>query len=209
MRSPLLPLFPLSTVLMPGTLLPLHIFEERYKTMVGAAIEGRTEFGIVQAGDKGILNIGCTATVKEVVKKYDDGRMDIVITGHRRFEIIDLDDNEDYLRADVTFFDDDQDAAPPAAELRASAIAGFNALYQALGETGRVYGNDEDPRLSFKMALFVNELPVRQTLLTLRSETDRLRYLNDFFPEYVAKVRRTEHVKRVAPLNGHTRSAEH
>ena len=98
MQDELLPLFPLQVVLFPRTALPLHIFEERYKEMIGDVLRGHTEFGVVLAGEKGIVNTGCTATVEKVLKNYPDGRMDLLTVGRRRFEIILLNDEKPYLR---------------------------------------------------------------------------------------------------------------
>ncbi|HLX45581.1 MAG TPA: LON peptidase substrate-binding domain-containing protein, partial [Bryobacteraceae bacterium] len=75
MQQGLLPLFPLQVVLLPGSELPLHIFEDRYKEMMGEVIRDREEFGVVLANDKGIVNTGCTATVAKVLRQYSDGRM--------------------------------------------------------------------------------------------------------------------------------------
>jgi Lon protease-like protein len=111
MQETLLPLFPLEVVLLPANILPLHIFEDRYKEMIGEAIQNKTEFGIVQAGEKGILNLGCTASILEVSTQYPDGRLDIVCQGRRRFEILYLDEEKSYLRGSVSFFDDDPDQA--------------------------------------------------------------------------------------------------
>jgi Lon protease-like protein len=202
MAEPLLPLFPLEVVLLPGTPMPLHIFEDRYKEMIGEAISNKTEFGVVQAGEKGIVNIGCTATVEQIVNRHADGRLDIVVVGRRRFEIFLLDEEKSYLRAAVAFFDD-EDAEEPPVELRAMAVAGLKALRAAEEKELEVTPEYNDPDLSFKVAWFIQELSLRQTLLSLRSETERLRYLTDFLPEYVAKVRRVTHVRRVAPRNGH------
>ena len=202
MEDALLPLFPLEVVLLPGTPMRLHIFEDRYKEMIGAAIRGKTEFGIVQAGDRGILNIGCTATVEQVLHRYPDGRMDIQIVGRRRFEIILLDDEKAYLRASIAFFDDD-DEDPASVELKAMVLAGLTALRAAEEKDQSDLPDHRDPRLSFKVAFFVPELPLRQTLLAVRSESERLRQLSEFLPEYVARVKRTTHVRKVAPRNGH------
>jgi Lon protease-like protein len=202
MAEPLLPLFPLEVVLLPGTPMPLHIFEERYKDMIGEAIRNKTEFGVVQAGEKGIVNIGCTATVEQVVNRHADGRMDIVVVGRRRFEIFLLDEEKAYLRAAVAFFDDEE-AEPAPVELRAMAVAGLKALRAAEEKELEVTPEYTDPHLSFKIAWFIPELSLRQTLLSLRSETERLRYLAEFLPEYVAKIRRITHVRKVAPRNGH------
>jgi Lon protease-like protein len=202
MPEPLLSLFPLGVVLLPGTPLPLHIFEERYKEMINEAIANGTEFGIVQAAEKGIMNIGCTATVEEVVKRYPEGELDIVVMGRRRFEIILLDQEKEYLRAAVSFFDD-EDAAEPPHELRLMALAGLMALREAQESSKRANPDHADPQLSFKVAYFVGDLTLRQMLLSIRSETERLKQLSDFLPEYVARTRRTMHVRKVAPLNGH------
>ncbi len=79
--SALLPLFPLDLVLLPGAVLPLHIFEPRYKEMIGECLDLHQPFGIVRAKDGGVAEIGCTAEILTVTKKYDDGRMDIVTQG--------------------------------------------------------------------------------------------------------------------------------
>lgn len=202
MPEALLPLFPLEVVLLPGTPLPLHIFEDRYKEMIGYAIENRTEFGIVQAGERGILNIGCSATVEQVVERYPDGRMDILVTGRRRFEINTLDGDKPWLQASVTFFNDEE-ADPAPVELKAMALAGVKALQSVEEVSEASLPDHRDPLLSFKIAYFVQDLVLRQTLLALRSETERLKHLNSFLPEYVARLRRTNHARRVAPKNGH------
>jgi len=103
MQPNLLPLFPLRVVVFPRTPLPLHIFEERYKEMVGEAIRENSEFGIVLAKDDGIVNAGCTVVVKEVLKKYPDGRMDILTRGVRRFEILGLNEERPTCAAKWSF----------------------------------------------------------------------------------------------------------
>src|SRR5581483_8862117 len=104
MGTQLLPLFPLSVVLLPAMPLPLHIFEDRYKEMIGDVIPVDGEFGVVLAKEDGIVNIGCTAAVLQVVRKYPDGRMDLVAAGRRRFQIQSLDEEKSYLRATVEYF---------------------------------------------------------------------------------------------------------
>lgn len=183
--------------------MPLHIFEERYKEMVGEAIAANTEFGIVQAGERGVLNIGCSVVVEKVLERYDDGRMDIVVRGHRRFEIMMLDEEKDFLRASVQFFDDNEDDPEPSAEMKAMAIAGLNALRNAGGSEDIVVPDHRDKQLSFRVAWFITDLSLRQAVLAMRSETERLRHINAFLPEYIARVRRTTHAHKVAPRNGH------
>ena len=128
----LLPLFPLQLVVFPRTSLPLHIFEDRYKEMVGEAIRDHTEIGIVLAKEDGIVNAGCTVYVDKILTRYPDGRLDIVTQGFRRFELLDLNQERSFLRGNVEFFDDDLEA-DPAPELKQTAIARYREL-EAAGE---------------------------------------------------------------------------
>lgn len=202
MQEGLLPLFPLQVVLLPGAELPLHIFEERYKEMIGEVIREHQEFGVVLANDKGIVNTGCTATVDKVLRQYPDGRMDILTRGRRRFEIMLLNDERAYLRGAVEFFDDEA-SDPPAHDLQQRAIQGYNAL-QALSSSQPLEGEQAaDPQLSFRLAQPVQDLSFRQVLLATRSETERLKRIAEFFPTYLIKQRRIQHVKDIAPRNGH------
>lgn len=204
MQQGLLPLFPLQAVLLPGSELPLHIFEDRYKEMMAEVIRDRQEFGVVLANEKGIVNTGCTATVDRVVRQYPDGRMDIITLGRRRFEIMRLNDERPYLRGAVEFFDDEK-PSPPVPDLRQRAIEGYNAL-QALESHDPLDLNDAgDPRLSFRLARPVSDLTFRQILLSTRSEAERLKQIADFLPNFLIKQRRIQHIKEVAPRNGHGR----
>src|SRR4051794_37050466 len=201
MQEPLLPLFPLELVLLPSNTLPLHIFEERYKEMVGEAIRTNTEFGVVQAGENGILNLGCTAAIEQVTKEYPDGRMDIVARGRRRFEILFLDEAKAYLRGGVRFFEDD-DFKEASIEARTMALACFE-LFRREEEVEREPPSRDDPLLSFKVAAHIPDLSFRQRMLAMRSEADRISHINQFIPDYLAKLKRANHVRRVAPTNGH------
>src|ERR1700684_1905151 len=127
MQPGLLPLFPLQVVLLPGTELPLHIFEDRYKEMIAEVIRDRLEFGVILASEKGIVNTGCTAMIDKVLREYPDGRLDIIARGRRRFEIVMLNDERAFLRGSVEYFDDDEEA-PLAPEVRQRAIDGYNEV---------------------------------------------------------------------------------
>jgi len=197
MQPGLLPLFPLQVVLLPGAELPLHIFEDRYKEMIGEVIRDRIEFGVILASDKGIVNTGCTAMIDKVLREYPDGRMDILARGRRRFEIMMLNDERSFLRGSVEFFDDEEDS-PIAPEVRQRAIDGYRALS---GESIDL----NHPQLSFRLAQPVSDLGFRQQMLASRSEADRLRQLADFLPIHNLRQRRIQHVKEVAPRNGHGR----
>jgi len=202
MATGLIPLFPLQLVVFPRVRLPLHIFEDRYKEMVGDAIRDGSEFGVVLAKEDGILNIGCTVRVDKVVEMYPDGRMDIVTSGQRRFEIVSLNQEKEYLRGEVEFFDDD-DVAPAPAELREAAVSNYRALLR-LG-SARDHSNPDftDRQVSFQVAQAVPDLEFLSAILRERSETGRLRQFNHYLAQYLPRQRSIEHMKQLAPTNGH------
>jgi Lon protease-like protein len=208
MSSLLLPLFPLELVLFPGQHLPLHIFEQRYKEMIGECLEQHTEFGVVLSKENSIVNIGCTSVVTDVAKRYDDGRLDIHTEGRRRFEVLFLDQERAFLRGAVQFFDDDSEEAP--AELRGKAIALHHEVIDLLvsdeAERGNLRVSPEAPRLSFPM---IGPLPVdvdfKQVLLAMRNEAERLDRLVDYFGQLIVRLRLVAQVKQRAGKNGHGR----
>ena len=204
MAATLLPLFPLSVVLLPATPLPLHIFEDRYKEMMGEVIPKRGEFGVVLVKEDGIVNIGCTATVDQVVQRYADGRLDLLAIGRRRFEIISVDEDRSYLRADIEFFNDEELSEVPA-ELRHRAIAGYQRLREIETPEVLVEPQLDGPQLSFQLAQFISDLDTRQTVLALRSEVERLEFLVSILPGYLAKLEKMAAAKKLAPLNGHAK----
>ena len=203
----LLPLFPLQLVVFPGNAIPLHIFEERYKKMVGEAEAAGTEFGIVLARDGGIVNAGCTVLVESVLHRYPDGRFDVLTRGQRRFLIQSLDQDEEYLRGEVEYFNDD-DAESPPSELRKHAIDAFEKMRDALASEGDVPEQKtpppdvDHPFLSFQLAEAVDDLDFRNMLQRSRSEAERLRTFADFAEPYVARKQYTARMKQAAQTNG-------
>jgi ATP-dependent Lon protease len=202
MSTQLLPLFPLSVVLLPATPLPLNIFEERYKEMMGDVIPVRGEFGIVLAKDDGIVNVGCTATVERIFRRYPDGRLDLLAVGQRRFQVVSLDEEKSYLRAVVEYFNDEEASEVPVA-LRRKAIAAYERLREVEKPNVIIEPKLEGPQLSFQLAQFIADLDKRQTVLSLRSEIERLEFLVNILPDYTLQRERMMLAKRVAPLNGH------
>ena len=200
MQEELLPLFPLAAVLLPGSELPLHIFEDRYKEMIGEALDHQSEFGVVLAASGGIVAAGCTAGIEQVLQRYSDGRLDILTRGRRRFEIQSLNDTRAFLRAAVAYFDDEEPDAPEPVRLQ--AVECFARLRPHLDGEPPEMGAAE-PELSFRLAHWIDDLDFRQQLLVSRSERDRLRRVIDFIPTYIGRRLRTSHVRAVAPRNGH------
>lgn len=195
MHEELLPLFPLSLVLLPQNIVPLHIFEERYKEMIGEALENQTEFGIVLAANDGILNVGCTASVERVLRRYDDGRMDILGLGRRRFRVEELDQERNFLRAKVEFFEDLEEFAPEDLQTKAREV---HDRYESSAELPTQGG-----MLSFMLSQSVRDVEVRQQLLMTRSESERLRMLIEFLPKQREREKYVVHMKEMAPRNGH------
>src|SRR5437868_3335111 len=175
--SRLIPLFPLGLVVFPGNAVPLHIFEDRYKEMVGEAEAAGTEFGIVLAREGGIVNAGCTVNVEKVLQRYPDGRFDVMTRGQRRFAIKSLDQEKDYLRGEVEYFDD-EDTEPPPPALRQRALHAYEQMRQALATPGEEATENEPdpnhPRVSFQIAQAVKDLDFQCQMQRSRSESERL-----------------------------------
>lgn len=186
--------------------LPLHIFEERYKEMMGEIVPSGAEFGVVLAKGGGIVNIGCSARVEQVLRRYPDGRLDVIAIGSRRFRIESLDEEKSYLRAEVEFFND-EDVTQVPQDLRDKAIAGYRKLAQTEDADDKQEPDFDAVRISFQIARLISDLDKRQTVLALRSEVERLEYLIRVLPEYLNQQERIALAKRVAPLNGHPRPA--
>lgn len=204
MSTELLPLFPLSLVLLPAMALPLHIFEERYKEMMSDIVPAGVEFGVVLAKEGGIVNIGCTARVERILRSYPDGRLDLIAVGQRRFQIESLDENKSYLRAEVEFFNDD-DATEVPPELHEKAVAAYRLL--AENPADEEESGLDLVRVSFQLAQLITDLDKRQTVLALRSEVKRLEYLIRVIPEYLVQRERATRARKLAPLNGHPKLA--
>ncbi len=172
-------LFPLGIVLLPGEIAALHVFEERYKLLVNERRDGGEEFGIVLGEDDGVREIGCTAAVVEILEELEDGRLNILVEGRRRFRLLDLvqpDDPEaEYIRGVVLYVEDDEEDAP--AELERRALDVFRKML--------VLMEVESPRdpgghgaLSYRIAAAIDfGTALKQELLESLAEERRLETL--------------------------------
>jgi len=180
--EPLLPLFPLDLVLLPETNLPLHIFEERYKEMIGDCIDNRWEFGMLAVSTRSMEAIGCTASISKVLDRFPDGRLNILVRGRRRFEISMLNREKSYLRGKPAFLEDDQEE-PATIVQRERAIG----LYRRLTSLADLDSNDT--QLSYRMMGGVQAgLRWKQSLLEIRSERERLRRVIDYFESLLKEI---------------------
>jgi Lon protease-like protein len=186
-----IPLFPLDLVLFPGSALPLHIFEDRYKEMIGECIETGKTFGVVRQQHEGLAVIGCSARVTRVLERYDDGRMDILCQGEERFEIESLEEDRAFLQAEVEFFADDGDEAPRARREECAALH-FETMELAGMEMPAAHLSLDRP-ISFELASSLpSDLGFRQQLLGTRSDALRTEYLCDFYEAILPKLRSSE-----------------
>lgn len=179
-------LFPLEIVLLPGERVPLHIFEERYKELIGESIAASEEFGLVFADDDGARGIGTRAAVVEVLQRYDDGRMDIVVEGRERFRALGVSDEGAFLTADVEPYSDEQENVP--VEEAAACRAAFAELAEVVGSEDVEV--QEQHGLAFGIAAHVEFAPeVKQALLEYRSERERVVHLTALLSAAVEQVR--------------------
>lgn len=199
--GPLLPLFPLDLVLFPHTPVPLHIFEPRYKEMIGECLDQKVPFGIVRAKQDGIAEVGCTAEILDVAKRYDDGRMDIICEGRRRFEVMEVNQDRSFLQAEVTYFDDDSER--PAGEQIQEALRLYGELVRVLGAEAEP-PEAATPQLSFQLAAPMPlDLDFKQTLLGMRSERERIAAIVKYYQLLLPRMRRAVKARQKAGGNGH------
>ena len=186
------PLFPLGLVLLPGEVVPLHIFEERYKTMIGECLEEESEFGILWMGDEGLKEVGCSARVERVLERTEDGRMNIAVRGSQPFVLRRRIEEMEYPAGDVELLDDDVDALP--GDL-ATAQESYATLVERVTDE-RPDDADLEELGAYDMAATIAfDLEEKQELLELRSEAERLGRLTALC---ATALKRYEHAERAA-----------
>ena len=197
------PLFPLGVVALPTETVPLHIFEERYKTMIEECLAEDREFGIVWLSDDGLRSIGCACEVTEVLERMDDGRLNILTRGTRPFRVVARQDELAYPAGTIEFLEDREEAPDP------DAIETAHEVYADLVEQAtdaRPEPEDLAGMTAYEMAATVDfGLDAKQGLLDLRSENARLKLVARLFR---AALKRLEFVNRAqarARSNGKVR----
>ena len=197
----LIPLFPLDVVLFPGTPLPLHIFEPRYKEMIGECLAEHRTFGVVRAVEQGLAEVGCTAEIVTVVKEYPDGRLDLVTEGRRRFELMSVNQERSFLQAEVLMIEDEPGG--PSQEETSRAIQLHSELL-AIGGAAQDLSAADPSALSFYLAGSLPlDLDLKQKLLALRSEPERLSLLISYFETIIPNLQRAARARQRAGGNGH------
>ena len=195
-------LFPLELVLLPTERVPLHIFEPRYKELIGECLRSGDEFGLVLQDEQGRREIGTRAAVIEVLQVFDDGRMNVIVEGHDRFRLRELTSGREFPTGDVEPVDDDEDETEAEAAESERVLSLFRNLVEIAG--GEVDEPDGTAApLSFEIAARVDfGIEPKQELLELRSEPARLRQLCELLEGAVEAVRREREVRERAATNG-------
>lgn len=208
MRANRIPMFPLNVVLFPGANLPLHIFEERYKLMIGQCLRDNREFGVILVSERGVAALGCTAAITRKLKDYPDGRMDILTQGRAVFRALQLLREKDYHEAIVEYPSDP--AAPLHESIDDCEEAGLLALFQEChslihGQMWVTTGKQPLWPLSYQLAARLPiELDEKQALLEIRSEAQRQDFLIRWMGDLLARVEPQKKTRRHAAGNGHT-----
>ncbi len=194
------PLFPLGLVALPGELIPLHIFEERFKTMMNECLANESEFGIVWLADDGLREIGCACKIERVLERMEDGRMNLLTRGTRPFRVIERQGHLAYPAGVIEFVEDrDADSDPELAQTAHEAYAELVKL-----ATDRDPDPGELAELgAYAMAATIDfGLEAKQGLLDLRSENARLRLVTRLLRAAIKRLEFVEHAQERARSNG-------
>jgi Lon protease-like protein len=197
------PLFPLGIVLLPEEVVPLHIFEERYKLMVGECLEQEREFGIVWLSDSGLRDVGCTASITELLETMDDGRMNILVRGSRPFRMLRRIEELPYPAGDIELLDDDSIEPDPASleETRKRYADLVERLTDSRPDSAQL-----DELGAYGIAATIDFAhDAKQSLLESRSEDERLAMLSELISAAMKRVDYVERAGERAKSNGKIR----
>ena len=194
------PLFPLGLVALPGELVPLHIFEERYKTMMAGCLEGESEFGIVWLSDDGLREIGCAMAIERVLERMDDGRMNLLTRGTRPFRVLERQGHLPYPAGVIEFVRTQTTSPTPSSP--GPRAAAYAALVKRA--TDREPSDEElDAMSAYDMAATVDFGPdAKQDLLDLRSENARMRLVARLFRAATKRLDFVDRAQARARSNG-------
>jgi ATP-dependent Lon protease len=198
-----IPLFPLSIVLFPGQVLPLHIFERRYRLMTRHCIDTESPFGLVYSHEAEVAQTGCSAIILKTLREYEDGRSDILTAGQQPFRLLRTHEEMPYFEADVEYLDDDFTGIDPDVSTQLERL--FNQCHRILyEEVAPSFEKQGGSSLAYHVG---SELPVdtafRQVLLEIRSEAERQRRLVARLTDWYPELQNRDRVRVKATGNGH------
>ena len=197
------PLFPLGIVALPGELIPLYIFEERYKTMMNDCLRDEREFGIVWLSDDGLREVGCAVRIEKVLERMEDGRLNLLARGTRPFRVLERQSHLAYPAGVIEFVEDRRDVIDT--ELVRAAHEAYADLVK------RATDRDPDQQELAEMGAYAMAatvefgLDAKQGLLDLRSENARLRLVTRLFRAAIKRLEFVDRAQERARSNGKVR----
>ena len=201
-----IPLFPLNVVLFPGEQLPLHIFEMRYRRMVRECLDAKSPFGMLLALPNGVVRVGCTAEILEIVQHYEDGRLDIITVGRCPFRIVDLFMDDPLLEGRVDYLEDDMHDDSSLAPEKCKQLIELYETCHTLLYTNIPRDLDDLPHAELAFAIAA-ALPLdllwKQQILELRSEAERRERLLGYLREWAPHLQKVGSLHGRAGGNGH------
>jgi Lon protease-like protein len=195
-------LFPLGMVLLPTERVPLHIFEPRYRELIAECLDDGREFGLLLSDERGLRNVGTRAAVTDVLERFDDGRLNVLVEGRERFRLLALTSGRTFQTAEIEPLEDEPGETPGDEKDRALA------QLQRVAELAGAEVGDVDPSetTAFGLAARVEFEPeLKQRLLELRSEPARLKTLTDLLERAAHALEAQNETNRIAQTNGHLR----
>lgn len=201
----IIPLFPLPVTVFPGEELPLHIFEERYKLMVGLCLERgpQSMFGISYVEKGTMADIGCAVSVERVLERYPDGRLDIRARGRQRYILREFLERQSFAEARVDFFEDAADEEAHY-ELRERVVALHTRFTELTSGKPVMHDYSMSADVSFALASDAGlPHPIRQQLLEMLSEKARLDFLATYFQKANEDISTRREIREKAGSNGH------
>jgi Lon protease-like protein len=199
------PLFPLGMVLLPREVVPLHIFEDRYKQMIDECLEGEAKFGMLWMGEAGLHDVGCTAEVSQLLDRMEDGRMNILVQGAEPFRLSRRIDDMPYPAGDIELLGEEDELVEGPGP-GAAARQEYADLVERVTDS-RPSDKDLEELDSYGMAATIAlELDAKQELLELRSEQARLDRLSELLAEAKERYVVSERAASLARTNGHLRN---
>ncbi|HYE97012.1 MAG TPA: LON peptidase substrate-binding domain-containing protein [Rubricoccaceae bacterium] len=200
----LLPLFPLNLVLYPDEPVPLHIFEPRYREMVRYCLDEEVPFGVVYASESSHADVGCSARIRRILTRYDDGRLDLLAQGEDRFRIVEIFRDRAYLTAEVEPFGPAAEPGAVDVDARERMITQHLKLLEIAGEKLRPSAYEAARWASFVVARNAGlDLEDKQRLLEMPTENERVHFLVEHVGALLARVERARQINEIARGDGH------
>ena len=189
-------------MLYPSELMPLHIYELRYRTMTKRCLDEDQPFGVLCTDDGKMADVGCTARIARVLQRYNDGRLDILIAGEQRFEVLALYDNRAYLTGDICYLEDAREV--PQRNVVERVIAQHMRLLEIAGRKIRPSVYREAETVSFLIARSAGlTLQQKQELLEFPNEQARIEFLIKHFEGFIPRIEETQTLRTKIQSNGH------